>query len=554
MKSIKTKLLISFILIVIPFVILSFVSFETFDKMKDDGVAINLSGSQRMRTMLISNYSLQIFENDSDVADIQFAKDTLESELVKYDKIMKALSAGDSDLFIGPNQDGEIVNKLNELQGNVNNYVEKSSKILNRQGNNEDIKFITANAQKIKNDFNEIVVMYQLNYDNKIKNLRTTILGLLGMGVVLIIIAYIYSNNAIVKPIKRVTTILENISQGDGDLRKRVEIKSKDEIGKLAHYFNIYAETVHLIVKDVQEKAKNTSELSESILSVMNQLNQSIEEVADAANTVAEGSSNQAEYSQAINDSMDVNVDLLKNGLDKINETRKIAEGAKSITNDGIEAINEANVQFGEINTAINFARDSIEKLNSRTGEIGEIVVMITGISQQTNLLALNASIEAARAGEHGKGFAVVAEEVRKLAEASDKAASEISALITDIQAETSINVNTMDSNVENVNSQVRIIEKGNAALEKVSQVVTDTSINTKEVSKIFKTITEQNLELASDLDKINNSVQNSAEANERVAAVVEEQYASIEEVSALTETLDYLADELYSSSKKFIV
>ena len=73
-------------------------------------------------------------------------------------------------------------------------------------------------------------------------------------------------------------------------------------------------------------------------------------------------------------------------------------------------------------------------------------------------------------------------------------------------------------------------------------------------MSKIFKTITEQNLELASDLDKINNSVQNSAEANERVAAVVEEQYASIEEVSALTETLDYLADELYSSSKKFIV
>ncbi|MDM8534883.1 methyl-accepting chemotaxis protein [Clostridiaceae bacterium HSG29] len=554
MKSIKTKLLVSFILIVIPFVILSFVSFETFDKMKDDGVAINLSGSERMRTMLISNYSLQIFENNSDIADIQFAKDTLGSELVKYGKIMKALSVGDSDLLIGPNGDSEIVNKLNKLQGTVDSYVEKSSKILNGQGNNEDIKFVTANALKIKNDFNEIVVMYQTNYDNKIKNLRTTILGFLGLGLVLILIAYIYSNNSIVKPIKKVTELLENISQGDGDLRKRVEINSKDEIGKMAHYFNMYAETVHLIVKDVQVKAKNTSELSENILSVMNQLNKSIEEVADAANTVAEGSSVQVEYSQAINDNMDVNVDLLRNGLDKINKTREIANGAKSITKDGIDAIDEANVQFGEINTAINFARDSIEKLNARTGEIGEIVVMITGISQQTNLLALNASIEAARAGEHGKGFAVVAEEVRKLAEASDEAASEISALITDIQAETSINVNTMDSNVENVNAQVKIIEKGNTALEKVSQVVDDTSINTKEVSKIFKTISKQNLELANDLEKINSSVQNSADANERVAAVVEEQYASIEEVSALAETLDSLADELYSSAKKFIV
>ena len=554
MKSIKTKLLVSFILVIIPFVILSFVSFETFDKMKDDGVAINLSGSQRMRTMLISNYSLQIYDDNEDIANVKFARETLESELVKYEKIMKALTLGDADLSIGANNDKNIIGAFNKLQPLVDEYVGESKKILSNSASKEDISFITSNALNIKNEIHKIVGMYQINYDNKIKKLRTTILGLLGMGLVLILIAYVYSNNAIVKPIKKVTAILENIAQGDGDLRKRVEINSKDEIGKLAHYFNIYAETVRLIVKDVQEKAKGTSELSENILSVMNQLNQSIEEVADAANTVAEGSSNQAEYSQAINDSMDVNVDLLKNGLDKINETRKIAEGAKSITNDGIEAINEANVQFGEINTAINFARDSIEKLNSRTGEIGEIVVMITGISQQTNLLALNASIEAARAGEHGKGFAVVAEEVRKLAEASDKAASEISALITDIQAETSINVNTMDSNVENVNAQVKIIEKGNNALEKVSQVVMDTSINTKEVSKIVKTIAEQNLELANDLEKIKNSALNSADANERVAAVVEEQYASIEEVSALTETLDYLADELYSSSKKFIV
>jgi len=267
MKSIKTKLLVSFILVIIPFVILSFVSFETFDKMKDDGVAINLSGSQRMRTMLISNYSLQIYDDNEDIANVKFARETLESELVKYEKIMKALTLGDADLSIGANNDKNIIGAFNKLQPLVDEYVGESKKILSNSASKEDISFITSNALNIKNEIHKIVGMYQINYDNKIKKLRTTILGLLGMGLVLILIAYVYSNNAIVKPIKKVTAILENIAQGDGDLRKRVEINSKDEIGKLAHYFNIYAETVRLIVKDVQEKAKGTIKSSRILAS-----------------------------------------------------------------------------------------------------------------------------------------------------------------------------------------------------------------------------------------------------------------------------------------------
>ncbi len=137
----------------------------------------------------------------------------------------------------------------------------------------------------------------------------------------------------------------------------------------------------------------------------------------------------------------------------------------------------------------LSYATDSIQKLGKRSEEIGGIITVISDIAEQTNLLALNAAIEAARAGEQGKGFAVVASEVRKLAEQSKQASGQITGLINDIQAETSVTVRTMESNLLAVNEQVMIINKGGEALEEIVDKVIETETGVEHMKNSFSNV-----------------------------------------------------------------
>ncbi len=146
MKSVRMKLMIVSLLVFVPFVITVLLAYSTFNRMGDDGVAINLSGSERMRTMLISNYSLQLFNDEDSTGDVSNAQELLSVELPEYIKILDALVSGDESFSISKNDDQKIVDAIKVLQSKSNMYAEAANKVLLGTADSTDIKYITDNA------------------------------------------------------------------------------------------------------------------------------------------------------------------------------------------------------------------------------------------------------------------------------------------------------------------------------------------------------------------------------------------------------------------------
>jgi len=196
----------------------------------------------------------------------------------------------------------------------------------------------------------------------------------------------------------------------------------------------------------------------------------------------------------------------------------------------------------------------AIRLLETRSGEIGRIVEMITTIADQTNLLSLNAAIEAARAGESGRGFAVVADEVRKLAEESAQAAEQISKLIQEVQSETSSAVEAIDEGTREVAVGAQVMNRAGEALQKILQGVDETASTSADIAAVL----DSQADSASVLDKaigdIAAVVEENAASAEETAAATEEQLASMQEIGSLTQELTNMAANLKKSVEAFKV
>lgn len=379
---------------------------------------------------------------------------------------------------------------------------------------------------------------------------KSIIVGLVLMILIISTISFFFQRH-VVKPLNK----LKDNANELANLNLSVELlqpKGSDEVADLARAFKEMKEQLTNTITIVSGSSNQIANSSHLLAESSKQTSAAANQIAVTMNDVAVGTTTQSDQSERIVRMMSQTIDEVTSSLNQAEETLQSAIDSTIIARTGEEAINEAIKHLSTVTKTVSYATDSIQKLGKRSEEIGGIITVITGIAEQTNLLALNAAIEAARAGEQGKGFAVVASEVRKLAEQSSNASGQITDLINDIQAETSVTVRTMESNLLAVEEQVTIINKGGDALKEIVEKVVETEEGVEQMKASFVHVKSNSLSVQQAIQDISSIIEDSAAATEEVAATSEEQYATVAEITESSDELATIADKLRIEVNKF--
>ena len=326
------------------------------------------------------------------------------------------------------------------------------------------------------------------------------------------------------RPINNVVAGLKDAAEGEGDLTKRLEVKSKDEVGELARWFNLFVERMHNIVKDVAQNAGQLSTSSVNLSGIARQMTEGAEKASVKTNSVAGSSEQMSQNMTSVAAAMEqaaTNIQIVSAAAEEmtatINEIASNSEKGRTITSDAVTQTEQASRQVG--------------KLGQAAVEIGKVIETITDISEQVNLLALNATIEAARAGDAGKGFAVVANEIKELAKQTAAATGEIKQKVESIQTST-------DGTISQINSISQVVNDVNEIVSTIATAVEEQSATTREIA-------ENVSQAASGITEVNQNVAQSNSVIAKISAEISDVNHTSDEISNSSAQVSMSADEL---------
>jgi len=363
---------------------------------------------------------------------------------------------------------------------------------------------VMADLQKLQGD---------LDAQRKSDTFGMAMVGLLIAGIGLLVIWLV--GHGIARPLKQMVTMLDDIAQGEGDLTRRLTSDRSDELGSIAKGFNTFLAKLQAMITQVVTSVQSVSDSSEHTADIAIRTNIGVHKQMAEIDQVA----------TAVHEMTATAQDVARNAT----QAAQAASHADQAAAQGMQIVRDTSNSIGVLAIEIGKAVSVVQTLAKDSENINAILTAIRGIAEQTNLLALNAAIEAARAGEQGRGFAVVADEVRNLAQKTQKATEEIQTMIQQLQQGTRDVVRVMEDSQNRTDESVQHAAKAAQALETITQAV---SVINDMNTQIASAAEEQ----SAVADDINRNVINIGQVANEVAGGADESSAASADLTKLAE------------------
>lgn len=340
-------------------------------------------------------------------------------------------------------------------------------------------------------------------------------------GSIIIIIGFMgwRISSSITGPLAKTVLLMKDISQGSGDLSRRLSIEGKNELVAFAESFNTFVEKISGIVqrvtrsnKQILNHARNLNHhMADSVTLSDSQLAET-EMLASATNELSYSLSSVTEHAQITSDA---------------------ATAAQQASRESKESMTANTTSIRKLSDTLTHTQQEVTSMQSFSDQVSSVLEVIVGIAEQTNLLALNAAIEAARAGEHGRGFAVVADEVRTLAQRTQHSTKEIHEIVSNLQSGTQRVVQAMNNGLRESEACVSTSDKSSIELQHIIEHIDKITSMNAEIATAVEQQSSTTQEIAQSSHKIADSSRDNLSSIEKNRTAIEEMNKELEEMSA---------------------
>ena len=353
---------------------------------------------------------------------------------------------------------------------------------------------------------------------------------------------------------RRINTLLNGMTKiADGDLSHQdIPVTCLDEIDQVGQSMNVMLRNMQRLIQQIAGSSEQVAASSEELTASAQQSADAANQVANSITEIAHATDTQATSANQI---MTV-AQTMSEQANQISQTAKsvsaTAIDTSQAANQGLQVVEKTVNQMNDIGNKTTATQTMIAELDQSSQKISEMVTLISSIAGQTNLLALNAAIEAARAGEQGRGFSVVAEEVRKLAEESNKAAQQIGTFVDANQANLTQVVAATQAGAAGIQAGISLVHDTGETFKRIVEAILHLSEQISDISNSIHDIATGNQKLVSSIQEIDTASKQSAAQSQTVSAATEEQSASMQQIAASSQSLAQLAGNLQTAIAKF--
>lgn len=531
--------------------------------------AINFRGSVHDRSIRVRDYVL--LGNASDQKVVLSEIEELEQFYLESEQLLNQMIASDASVT---QEERDMIAEINQSKVFLTPFIENIISLMNQDRRDEAHRILMATARpefqkwldKInvyidyQEDNNQAITSYLLRRSNSFQQLMTIITILSG---ILGILAFTWMIRS-VRPLGTVAKALDEIAAGEGDLRVKLEVASKDEIGMVAEHFNVFISSLHSIISTVKKSVVSLSVTSRGLTSSMDRAQGALDKITGAI-TIVQGQMNT--QSTAVSDVSNTIQDIGS----KVSSLNSIIEEQTSSVNDSVSSVEQMLANIQSVTDALARSTTQFDNL-SRVSEIGfqkiadvqskvmdisgksrsmsEANAVIDNIAAQTNLLAMNAAIEAAHAGEAGRGFAVVAGEIRKLAESSSAQSKSISAALKELVTSITDVVDTsqtLSQAFEDVRNAIAVLAD---ELRIVQNVMDQQSAGNRRVHNSFDTIHRLNNEVRTSAAQMASGSQSILAKTADLVAITNEINDSMSKMTSSAEEIGEAVGNVVALSK----